>query len=123
VGERLGAGVAALLADPSARATYEFNCQVMAMRTDVCLDLDLSSGPGVLPLNPERVAAVFAAHQLMWTAPLALCVLCDADPATVAPAEPVMPLPLFESWGGGGSRRLPRLEPRKPAMAQLSLFD
>ena len=120
---RLGPGVASLLADPAARATWQFNCQVMELRTDIGLDLDLSSGPGVLPLAADRVAAVFGAHQLTWTTPQALCVLADSEPAAAAPVESVMPLTLFTGWGGGGSRRLPKLEPAKPAMAQLSLFD
>jgi hypothetical protein len=94
------------------------------MRTDLCLDLDLSAGPGVLPLAAHRVAAVFGAHQLTWTTPQALCVLADAEPTTAPPAEPVIPLPWLTGWSSGGAApRLPKLEPRKPAMAQLSLFD
>jgi DNA polymerase-1 len=121
---RLGAGVASLLRDPAARATWELNCQIMALRADIGLDLDLRAGPGVLPLAPERVAAVFGAHRLTWTTNQALCVLADSEPAAVAPAEAVMPLPWLTGWGSGGSvQRLPKLEPRKPVMAQLSLFD
>ena len=121
---QLGAGVAASLGDPAARATWEFNCQVMAMRADTCLDLDLRAGPGVLPLDAQRVAAVFGAHQLTWTTPHALCVLADADPGATPPAEPVVPLPWLTGWSGSaGERRLPKLAARKPAMAQLSLFD
>jgi DNA polymerase-1 len=124
---KLGAGAAARLGDPAARATWEFNCQVMTLRADVCLDLDMTAGPGVLPLSAERVAAVFGAHNLTWSTAQALCVLADTDPATVpavAPSEPVVPLPWLTGWGGGGgsARKLPKLE-RKPAMAQLSLFD
>ncbi len=125
---RLGAGVAALLRDPAARARWEFNCQVMAMRTDVRLDLDLNCGPGVLPLAADRVSAVFGAHQLTWTTPQALCVLADAEPAAAPtaapPVEAVVPLPWLTGWSSGGTQhRLPKLPPRKPAMAQLSLFD
>jgi DNA polymerase-1 len=124
VRERLGPGLAALLADPSARSRWETNCQVMAMRTDVCLDLALHDGPGVLPLDAARVAAVYGAHRLTWTTAQALCVLAHSEPAATPPVEAVMPLPWLSGWSGsGGSRRLPKLEPRKPAMAQLSLFD
>jgi 5'-3' exonuclease len=121
---RLGPAVASLLSDPAARATWELNCQVMTLRADIGLDLDLTSGPGVLPLAAERVAAVFGAHQLTWTTNQALCVLADSEPAAAPPADAVMPLPWLTGWSSGGSaRRLPKLEPCKPAMAQLSLFD
>jgi DNA polymerase-1 len=127
VRERLGAVLATLLADPDARPRWEFNCAVMTQHTDIALDLDPNSGPGRLPLSAARVAAVFGALQLTWTTPQALCVLADADPgATPSPpvVETAAPLPWFTGWSSGGApRKLPKLSPRKPAMAQLSLFD
>jgi DNA polymerase-1 len=128
VRRQLGAGMAGLLGDPAARPTWEFNCRAMAMRTDVRLDLSLTDGPGVLPLSAERVAAVFGAHRLTWSTKQALCVLADTDesaaPALAAVAESAAPLPWLTGWSAGGAiRRLPKLAPRKPAMAQLSLFD
>ena len=42
---------------PGARATWELNCQVMAMREDVAVDL--SGTVGALPLVPSAVRATF----------------------------------------------------------------
>jgi DNA polymerase-1 len=119
----LGAGIAARLAHADARAAWELNCQVMSMHADLPIDLDLSAGPGVLPLCAETVGSVFRAQNLVWTVNEALCVLADADPDRLEQPRP--PLPSWiEPLPIGGWRRepLPRL-PRRPAPAQLSLFD
>jgi 5'-3' exonuclease len=122
VRSRLGAGLATRLADPGARAAWELNCQVMAMRDDVVLDLDISSGPGVLPLAAGPVGAAFRAQNLVWTVRDALRVLADVEAEQPHPARTV-PMP----WDDGGRvftpRRLPKLPVKQPAMAQLSLFD
>jgi 5'-3' exonuclease len=114
---RLGAGVAARLAEPAARAAWELNCEVMTMHADVVVD------PCQLPLDPTSVASVFRAQQLVWTVNDALCVLAEVDAERVE--QPRQPLP---SWidpapsGGGYQReRLPKL-PASPLAAQLSLF-
>ena len=123
VRRRFGAGVAARMADPEARDAWELNCQVMAMHAAVGLDLDLTCGPGVLPLSAERVAAVYRGHNLTWTTAQALCLLAGADADAVPVVEAAMPLPWLSGWSGGGAvRRPPKLEPRKPEMAQLALF-
>jgi 5'-3' exonuclease len=120
---RLGAGVASRLAHPDARAAWELNCRVMAMHDDVALDLDLSSGVGVLPLRAEAVGAVFRAQNLTWTTGQAVRVLADVEYAEVEPPQSVVP-PWVLGWSGGGApRRLPKLAPRRPAAEQLSLFD
>jgi DNA polymerase-1 len=114
---RLGAGVAARLAEPQAREAFELNCQVMVMRADVPVEV------GALPLEAEVVGRVYRAQQLVWTVNDALCVLAGADPDRLE--RPRVPLP---SWASGGSDnsydrpRLPKLAP-KPQHAQLSLFD
>ena len=54
VAEAVGPGVAARLAAPGARATWELNCQVMAMREDVVVDL--TGTAGALPFVPARSA-------------------------------------------------------------------
>jgi 5'-3' exonuclease len=123
VRSRLGGGVAAKLADPDARATWELNCQVMTMRPDVPIELNLAGGPGVLPLSADAVGTVFRAQRLVWTVNDALCVLADVDPDRLD--RPREPLP---SWidppmtAGYQRPSLPKL-PARPVTAQLSLFD
>jgi DNA polymerase-1 len=122
VRSRLGAGVAAKLAEPAARAAWELNCQVMTMHADVPIDVDLTSGQGVLPLAADTVATVFRAQQLVWTVNDALCVLAGVDPDRLD--RPREPLPSWIDPPITGSYRrppLPRL-PVRPASAQLSLF-
>jgi DNA polymerase-1 len=124
VDARLGAGVAARLRPPAARATWELNCQVMAMHGGLDLGLDVSAGPGVLPLPASQVDAVYRAHGLTWTCAQAVRVLADAE--MVRPpraAASLSALPWLDGWTGGGGRRLPKLPPRKPVLEQLSLFD
>lgn len=60
----VGPAAARALADPSARGTWELNCQVMTMRGDLALALDLSRGPGVLPFAVDTVRRIFTGHQL-----------------------------------------------------------
>jgi DNA polymerase-1 len=118
----LGAGLAAKLADPAARAAWELNCQVMSMYDDVPIDLDLAAGPGVLPLAGEAVGRVFREHQLVWSVNEALCVLAHADPDRLE--QPRAPLPSWIEPSGGFARpKLPKLPVRRPEPAQLSLFD
>jgi DNA polymerase-1 len=121
VRSRLGGGVAARLAAADARAAWELNCQVMTMHADVPVALDLASGPGVLPLAAEAVDTVYRAQRLLWTVNEALCVLAGADPDRLErPRETAW---VDEPLTGGYARpRFPKL-PRRPAAAQLSLFD
>jgi DNA polymerase-1 len=112
VRDRVGAGVARRLADVDARAHWELNCQVMAMHDDVVVD------PGRLPLDADRVAATFRAQQLAWSVGDAVRVLAEVD------APPKEPPAWVDAWTGYSARpAMPKLPPRKPAMAQLSLFD
>ena len=86
----IGRGGARRLAAPGAREAWELNCQVMAMRDDVPLRLDLGGGPGCLPLDPAAVRATFLAQQLTWTVSAALRALCDQEPRDAQwPDEPV----------------------------------
>jgi DNA polymerase-1 len=123
VRSRLGAGVAAKLAEPDARAAWELNCQVMTMHADVPIELDLARGPGRLPLAADAVGTVFRAQRLVWTVNDALCILAGVDPDRLD--RPHEPLP---SWidppmtGGYQRPPLPKL-PARQASAQLSLFD
>jgi DNA polymerase-1 len=113
---RLGAGVAAKLAADGARAAYELNCQVMAMRADVPVEC------GALPLEPDAVAQVYRGQNLVYTVNDALCALAGADPDGLTPPAP---MPAFvDSWPSRSYARpkLPKL-PAAPKHAQLSLFD
>ena len=109
---RLGKSVAARLGADAARAAWELNCQVMAMRADVAVR------PGPLPLDADAVTRVFGAQQLVWTVNDALCVLAHADPDRLE--RPRAPLPSWVDTAPAARREpLPRLVPRP---AQLSLF-
>lgn len=121
VAAALGKGVAARLAAADARPAWELNCQVMTMHRDVPLDLDLAAGPGVLPLPADAVRAAFTAQQLTWTTRDALRVLAATDPGPV-PARPSLPA-WVDRPPRGERAPLPRLAPRRPQPAQLSLFD
>ena len=124
----LGCGVAERLAAPEARAAWELNCQIMTMHPDVALGLDLRAGPGVLPLGADAVSRAFYGQNLTWTAKDALRVLAELDTDPVAPRTP-LPSHIdswaVDSWptGGGARPPLPRLAPRTPQAAQLTLFD
>ncbi len=109
---------------PAARAAWQLNCQVMAMHDDVPIDLDLATGAGVLPLAADAVGAVFRGHQLVWSVNEALCVLAAADPDRLEQPRPPLPSWIDSAPSGGFARpRLPKLPPRRPEPAQLSLFD
>lgn len=118
----LGAGVAARLAAAEARAAWERNCEIMSMTVDVAMELDLAAGPGVLPLAADTVSRTYREHNLTWTAKDALRVLADVEPPAVNRAVESMPS-WIDSAPAYGRARLPKLPPRKPVVAQLSLFD
>lgn len=88
VRERLGAGVATRLSADGARRAWELNCQVMTMHDDVPLGTDLVTGPGVLPVAPDVVDAVFAGHRLVWTAGRAAHLLAGGPEATAREPSP-----------------------------------
>jgi DNA polymerase-1 len=120
---KLGAGVATRLADPAARTAWELNCLVMAMQADVPIEVELTSGPGVLPLAADVVGSVFRAQQLVWSVNEALCVLSHADPDRLEQQRPSLPSWIDRAPSGGYQRPvLPKLPPRPPEPAQLSLF-
>jgi DNA polymerase-1 len=120
---RLGTSLATRLADPAARAAWALNCQVMAMRDDVPIDLDLTCGPGVLPLAAGPVGAAFRAQNLIWTVRDALRVLADVDAEQPRPPRTVSMAWEDDPGYSYQPRRLPKLAPKQRAMAQLSLFD
>jgi 5'-3' exonuclease len=119
----LGAGVAAKLAAPGAHEAWQRNCEVMTMHTDLDLDVDLAGGPGVLPLAADAVSRAFGGLQLTWTARDALRVLAEVEPAAVPERHASLPAWVDRAPGGFGRRPLPKLPPRRPQPAQLSLFD
>ena len=120
VAERVGAGVARRLAAPGAREAWQLNCQVMAMRHDLAVDLRLAGGPGVLPVPVGPVAEIYRAQNLTWTLRDALRVLADVEPD--APLPPRSQAWVDEPVAYRAPRRPPPLVAREPETAQLSLF-
>ncbi len=123
----IGAAAARKLATPEARSAWEVNCDVMALHEDVSPELSLvSSDPGVLPLEAERVRAVYASLGLIYSVPAALRVLAETVDLTersvdlVAAGTPDAGPPA--AWAPR-PQRFPRLaRPSVPAVEQLSLF-
>jgi len=107
----VGPAAAARLAAPGARAAWELNREVMAMRRDLGIDL----GAGRLPLPADAVRSAFAELDLPWTAATALRVLAHDESAPAPP--PRTPL---ETTGWTGPRRPPIR--RLPVSDQLTLF-
>jgi 5'-3' exonuclease len=133
--DAIGKGAARLLAAPEARAAWQLNCAVMAMRTDIALGLDASTGAGILPLSPEGVRAAYDSLRLIYSLPTALRVLAGVgelgdEPADEqAAADSARPVghqqePSAEYGWARRPQRFPRLAPRQaqPAVQQLSLF-
>ncbi|MBD8869904.1 5'-3' exonuclease H3TH domain-containing protein [Nocardioides donggukensis] len=76
---RIGAGLLKRLADPAARERFEFNLAIMSGRTDLDLGLtpEVPGTPGLLPLDPDRVARVVGHLGVPATTDLALRVLTE----------------------------------------------
>ncbi len=119
----VGRGVADRLAADGARAAWERNCQVMTMHHDLPLALDLSAGPGVLPLAADAVTTCFHAQQLTWTARDALRTLAEVDPGPAPERYATLPPWVDRPATAFARQPLPKLPPRRPQPAQLSLFD
>jgi 5'-3' exonuclease len=127
----IGAAAARRLAAADARASWQLNCAVMDMHTDVALGLDLAAaGVGVLPLDPGGIRQAYAGLRLIYSLPAALRVLAGAtadtaDPTDMVPSAPApgAPEPAAPERWFSRPQRFPRLPPRpaEPAV-QLSLF-
>ena len=74
---RIGSAVLKRLAAPAARERFEFNVSIMAGRTDLDLGLtpDVPGSPGLLPLDPDRIAQVVGYLGVPATTDLAMRVL------------------------------------------------
>ena len=86
---RIGAGLLKRLAVPAARERFAFNMSIMSGRADLDLGLmpDEPGTPGLLPLEPDRVARVVGHLGVPATTDLALRVLVEA-PASVTRVGP-----------------------------------
>lgn len=81
---RIGAGLLRRLTAAGARERYEFNHAIMSGRTvDLGLTPDVPGSPGLLPLDPDRVARVVGHLGVPSTTQLALRVL--TEPPASAP--------------------------------------
>ncbi len=122
VAAAIGAAAARRLAAPEARAAWERNCAVMAMRTDLALVLDFAGGPGSLPLDPEGIRRAYSALRLFYSLPTALRVLAGVDDgAAPAPDVPAQ-IDLSVSPPSRPQRFPPLRREPEPAHSQLSLF-
>ncbi|WP_127481267.1 5'-3' exonuclease [Nocardioides pantholopis] len=76
---RMGAAMLKRLTAPGARERYDFNLSIMSGRTDLELGLtpDVPGSPGLLPLDPERVARVVDFLGVGATTHLAMRVLTE----------------------------------------------
>ncbi|HEX5811388.1 MAG TPA: 5'-3' exonuclease H3TH domain-containing protein, partial [Pseudonocardia sp.] len=109
----VGPAAAARLDTPAARAAWELNRLVMAMRRDVAIDM----GTGHLPLRVDAVRAAFAALDLHWTAATALRVLAHDESAPPPAPRP----PLETGWAGPRPRPTLRRLPARKVSNQLTL--
>lgn len=102
VAEVLGKACVKKLADPDGRAAFWRNVELMTMRTDVDLGMDLAggTGPGVLPLDGQTLHEALAAVEMHSLQMLAARLLTStpagghvpvAVPEPVAVAAPVAP--------------------------------
>jgi DNA polymerase-1 len=83
---RIGAGLLKRLTDPGARERFDFNVSIMSGRTvDLGLTPEVPGTPGLLPLDPDRVARVVGHLNVPATTQLALRVLTE-PPASAAAA-------------------------------------
>jgi DNA polymerase-1 len=114
VAAAVGPAATARLADPAARRAWELNRAVMAMRTDVPVDLDA----GRLPLPTDVVREAFGAQELHWTTAAALRALAHDESA--GPRAPSTPPEV--GWPPARWRRPYGRLPLRPASDQLTLF-
>ncbi|TFH69934.1 5'-3' exonuclease H3TH domain-containing protein [Cellulomonas sp. HD19AZ1] len=133
VAAEVGKAVVRKLADPEGRAAYRRNVELMTMRTDLDLRLDLAASPcpGVLPLDATTLHRALAGAELdslQWLAHRTL-VSWDAEPpwrtsgARVAPG--VGPAPAAPPAAPGPVAAAPAPVPAPAAAAEddvLTLF-
>ena len=104
VAEVLGKACVKKLADADGRAAFWQNLELMTMRTDLDLGLDLgaTAGSGLLPLDAQVLHDVLAGmemHSLQWLAARVLTSGADGAPGAVvarAPAPVRAPAPAIE---------------------------
>ncbi len=115
VAEVLGKACVGKLADPEGRARFWQNVELMTMRTDLDLELDLTAGagPGLLPLDPRALHDALAEvemHSLQW---LAARVLAGATEALVGASD----------GRGAAGGPPPGALPTRPADAPVAPWD
>lgn len=113
VAAHVGKACVQKLSDPDGRAEFWRNIEIMTMRDDLDLALDLHSpgAPGLLPLDPHRLHRALAALDLSSLQTYAREMLCGAD---------THPLPDASSAGVPSGVTAPADE--SPEVAALTLF-
>jgi DNA polymerase-1 len=108
----LGRACVAKLAKPENREAFARNVEIMTMRADLALGLDLATGGvGCLPLEPDQVSAALEAAELGSIRLTALRLLTEAIPAEAVSHSAPVP------------RRAPTPEPAAgPAWHEATLF-
>ena len=82
---RIGAGLLKRLTDPGARERFDFNISIMSGRdVDLGLTPETPGTPGLLPLDPDRVARVVGHLNMPATTQLALRVLTEPPASSFA---------------------------------------
>lgn len=128
VSATLGKSFVTILGDPDQRAAFHRNMQIMAMRKELPLGVDLTTGPGVLPLPVDQVLSALDALELTSLREQALRLLCGVAPDAPTPEAEDLPSgwepPLQEPPTWEASPQEPpswaEPEPALPAMQDLA---
>ncbi|ADG76090.1 5'-3' exonuclease, N-terminal resolvase-like domain protein [Cellulomonas flavigena DSM 20109] len=120
VAEVVGTACVRKLADPEGRARFWENVELMTMRTDLDLEMDLTaaSGPGLLPVDPQALQDALADVEFGSLQMLAARLLTSTPVGAGgdARATPVAP------WDEPSAAATVAAAPAEPPVDELTLF-